>query len=78
MWPAWLRWLERLIMVQALCSVVPAHLLGWPGAGYRWWMYISLVLVLAVTIRRAVSLGRMRPGRSRDLPGRGLGPSHPD
>jgi len=63
MWPAWLRWLERLIMIQAFCSLIPGHVLGWPSAGYRYWMYVSLVLLLGVTLRRIVGLERLRPDR---------------
>ena len=78
MWPRWLRWLERLIMIQAFCSIIPGHVLGWPGAGYRYWMYVSLVLVLGVTIRRIVSLERLRPDRTVRPPDRDSGPTHLD
>ncbi len=65
-------------MIQAFCSIIPAHVLGWPGAGYRYWMYVSLALLVGVTIRRIVSLERMRPRqRIEDLRG-DADPTHLD
>jgi hypothetical protein len=67
-WPAWLRWSERAIMIQAFCSIIPNHVLGWSHPAYRYWMYVSLILVVAVTIRRIISVERMRPGRNAPHP----------
>jgi len=47
-------------MVQAFLSLWP-QLLRWPGAGYRWWMYLSLIALIPVTVRRIMAFRRLRP-----------------
>lgn len=76
MWPRWLQWIERLIMIQAFCSIIPTHVLGRPEAGYWYWMYVSLVLIAGVTIRRIVSLERLRRDRDARLRDRDPDPTH--
>jgi hypothetical protein len=75
-WPGWLRWLERLILVQAFCSIIPTYVLGRPESGYHCWMHVSLVLVAAVAIRRIVSLRRMRPAGPSQEPDRDSCPTY--
>ncbi len=77
-WPPWLRWVERLILVQAFCSIIPGHVLGRPEVGYRYWMYVSLVLVVGVTLRRIISLARRRPPPESRFLDRGPGPTNLD